>query len=747
MADETNPAPAPQTGDARGSRPAADGVAPSPARVAPPATADAPAERRHPLRFVWQMDLDNRFTLDSQEFIRLLGPRTAAALGRPWPEMASELALDTEGRVAQAVGTRNTWSGLNVAWPADGSAERLIVEMSGLPVFDRDRTFRGYRGFGVCRDLARLAALARLRREATAAAGLPAEPPREPAAAAPAPAQPAGPAPPPAPPAASPHPALEPPAPTLSPLERHAFYELSRRLAQRLTAGSDETGEPEDDFAQPDLADTLVAGAHDVRTMFERLPIGVLIYRLDALIYANPAFLQAIGHRSVDELAEAGGLDSLLVTPASGNVEEASGKPLALTIERSGRERLDAELVRIDWDGEMAHALITKAPVAEFREPPEPAPPADSAELTELRSIVDTATDGVVMLDRAGTILSASRSAEALFGYEAGEFAGKSLFDLLAPESHDLASTYLDSLRDDAVAAMLNSGRELVGRGRHGGLSPLFMTLGIVGERKDRLCAVFRDLTQWKRTEEELVAARQQAEKSSAAKSDFLAKVSHEIRTPLNAIIGFSEVMMEERFGPVGNERYRGYLKDIHASGELLLSLINDLLDLSKIEAGKLELTFASVSLNELTRQCVGIMQPQANRERVIIRTALAPQLPPVTADARSVRQIVLNLLTNSIKFTGAGGQVIVSTALKDDGAVVLRVRDTGIGMSEKDLATALEPFRQVATTGRPGGTGLGLPLTKALAEANQAKFAIKSAPKEGTLVEIAFPASRVPVG
>jgi signal transduction histidine kinase len=258
---------------------------------------------------------------------------------------------------------------------------------------------------------------------------------------------------------------------------------------------------------------------------------------------------------------------------------------------------------------------------------------------------------------------------------------------------------------------------------------------------------VFRDLTQWKRTEEELVAARQQAEKSSAAKSDFLAKVSHEIRTPLNAIIGFSEVMMEERFGPVGNERYRGYLKDIHASGELLLSLINDLLDLSKIEAGKLELTFASVSLNELTRQCVGIMQPQANRERVIIRTALAPQLPPVTADARSVRQIVLNLLTNSIKFTGAGGQVIVSTALKDDGAVVLRVRDTGIGMSEKDLATALEPFRQVATTGRPGGTGLGLPLTKALAEANQAKFAIKSAPKEGTLVEIAFPASRVPVG
>jgi signal transduction histidine kinase len=139
-------------------------------------------------------------------------------------------------------------------------------------------------------------------------------------------------------------------------------------------------------------------------------------------------------------------------------------------------------------------------------------------------------------------------------------------------------------------------------------------------------------------------------------------------------------------------------------------------------------------------------MQPQANRERIIIRTSLPPTLPPVVADARSVRQIVLNLLSNSIKFTDAGGQVIVSTALNDNDEVVLRVRDTGTGMSEKDLVTALEPFRQLATT-TPGGTGLGLPLTKALAEANRARFHIRSVPKEGTLVEIAFPHSRVLAG
>src|ERR1044071_3222639 len=145
--------------------------------------------------------------------------------------------------------------------------------------------------------------------------------------------------------------------------------------------------------------------------------------------------------------------------------------------------------------------------------------------------------------------------------------------------------------------------------------------------------------------------------------------------------------MMQERFGPIGNDRYRQYLKDIRTSGGHLVSLLNDLLDLSKIEAGKLDLNFADVDLNELTQQCVALMQPQASRERVIIRTSLAPTLPPVVADARSVRQIMLNLLSNSIKFTGAGGQVIVSTALSDGGDVVLRVRDTGVGMSEKEIA------------------------------------------------------------
>jgi signal transduction histidine kinase len=204
--------------------------------------------------------------------------------------------------------------------------------------------------------------------------------------------------------------------------------------------------------------------------------------------------------------------------------------------------------------------------------------------------------------------------------------------------------------------------------------------------------------------------------------------------------------MMGERFGPIGNERYTEYLKDIHSAGTHLVSLLNDMVDLSKAETGKLEPTFVDVSLNDLTHQCVGVMQPQANRARIIIRTSITPGLPRVVADERSLRQIVINLLANAINFTGPGGQVIVSTAVTDSREVVLRVRDTGAGMTEKDIQAALEPFRQSAISGSwgSGGTGLGLPLTKALAEANHANFSIKSAPNAGTLVEIAFSHGRV---
>ncbi len=606
-----------------------------------------------------------------------------------------------------------------MSWPVDGAPDRLMVELSGLPAFDRGRQFRGYRGFGVCRDIARLNAVALMRDPSGHA-------PADPAPVA-APAENDL-----SPPATAP--GGEADAPTLSSVEHHAFYELSRRLTHHLN--NDEALDLV--VAQ---SDSLLSPAGDMRQLFDRLPVGVLIYRLEQLIYANRAFLQATGHDSLDELIEAGGLDSLLMTPDSASFEAAPGKPFALTIiTRDHRDRIEVELIPVLWENEAAHALLIQSPAE-----PAQAQAAQIHGIAELQAVLDTATDGIVVLDRAGSILSANRRAEALFGYDTRELSGRPFLELFAPESVDVVTTYLDSVREGSIESRLNNGRDVTGRALQGGHIALFMSVGRTGKDTGKLCAVFRDVTTWKKAEAELLAAKHDAEKASSAKSDLLAKISHEIRTPLNAIIGFSEVMMEERLGPMSNERYRDYVKDIHASGGHLISLINDLLDLSKIEAGKLELTFDKVSLNDLAQQCVALMQPQANRDRIIIRTSLPPTLPHVMADARSVRQIALNLLSNSIKFTEAGGQVIVSTALNDDGDVALRVRDNGIGMSEADIATALEPFRQIETTilGRAGGTGLGLPLTKALAEANRGRFHIRSAPKEGTLVEVAFRAVR----
>jgi PAS domain S-box-containing protein len=341
----------------------------------------------------------------------------------------------------------------------------------------------------------------------------------------------------------------------------------------------------------------------------------------------------------------------------------------------------------------------------------------------------------------AGRILSLSQPAERLFGYDQNEIAGESVLMLLQPQSHPETTARLESLSRAGESGATLPPLEVVGRGRGGSPLPLALTLARIGPSEaPHFCALMRDLSREREADRRHIAARDAAEAASAAKTDFLAQVSHEIRTPLHAILGFAEVMMEERFGPLGNERYKDYLKDIHASGSHVMSLADDLLDLSKIEAGKLELAFAPVDANSLIRECVSLMQPQAARERVIMRVSLHDRLPQVMVDKRSLRQIMLNLISNAVKFNEPGGQVIVSTAVDAAGQAVIRVRDTGVGMNEAEVGLALAPFSQVGKANGKGGAGLGLPLTKALVEANKAEFSIKSRREQGTLIEIAFP-------
>ena len=344
------------------------------------------------------------------------------------------------------------------------------------------------------------------------------------------------------------------------------------------------------------------------------------------------------------------------------------------------------------------------------------------------------------MFDAEGNINAVNRSAEALFGHDGDELARRNLAELFAPESLHGVFEYLAGIKASGVESLLDHGREVLARESKGGIIPLSMTMGRTRPDGPNFFAVFRDLSQAKQTESELREARRLAERAANAKADVLARISHEVRTPLNAIIGFSEVMIGERFGSLGNERYLEYMKDIRASGERVIAIINDLLDLSRIETGKLDLAFTSQNLNELVESCVAVMQPQANRERIIIRTSLAQMLPPVVADARALRQITLNLIGNSIHLANAGGQVIVSTALSDFGEVMLRVRDTGHGLNDNEVAAALQPFRTAAPSDRAESSAVSLSLTKALVEANRAKFQIKTGGRSGTLIEIVFP-------
>lgn len=203
--------------------------------------------------------------------------------------------------------------------------------------------------------------------------------------------------------------------------------------------------------------------------------------------------------------------------------------------------------------------------------------------------------------------------------------------------------------------------------------------------------------------------------------------------------------MVEERFGPVENKRYREYLRDINRSGKHVLELVNDLLDLSKIEAGKIDLAFDAINLNDLATETVAMLQTHASKKRIILRTSLSRSVPKIVADRRSIRQIVLNLVTNSIKNSEPNSQVIVSTVYESTGEVVLRVKDTGKGMSENEMSEAMEPYSQIGKSDDVvnEGTGLGLPLTKALIEANRANFELESIVGEGTVAHVHFPAKR----
>jgi signal transduction histidine kinase len=671
-----------------------------PASTSTPQNREPTEERRHPLRFVWQMDAEGRFVVGSDEFIELVGPRTFTACGRLWSEIAAELKLDPDNQVARAVATRETWSSVPISWPLDETSERLPVELSALPVFDRDRVFRGYRGFGVCRDINRLNQLVRARR-----------------------VRPIG---------------FTPAAPPST------MNSDDGTAAQNAAAGSPTLVTAPQPTEVHEGANPSPEPAPSVRPEAAELPAAgnVVPFRASAAAEAKAPSLSPVERSAFRELAQE------LTARLRGTQDEASvlsGEQYAAS-ELSDPAAIAAALTQVVAD----IPPITPVVAAEALNPT----PAQQPVPTD-HPLLDRVPVGILIY-RSEALLYANRHFLELSGYDnIGAFGAAGGLNVLFAEPQKDA--FIDSAGAEKLSITTRRGNKLPVEGRlftvpWNGASALALILtNTQAEEQQRATQAALDAAQnyicdLKSNFDRI--ARREAQKAASAKADFLTKVSHEIRTPLNSIIGFAEVIMAERFGSIGNERYREYLRDMHAAATHIVSILNDLLDLSKIETGQLDLTFADVDLNDLTQQCVGVMQPQANRARIIIRTALTPGLLQVMADTRSLRQIVINLLANAIKFTGPGGQVIVSTAVGDAGEAVLRVRDTGVGMRETDMEAALNPFQQTASPASwgSGEASLSLPLTKALAEANRAMFNMKSAPNSGTLVEIAFPRGRLAV-
>ena len=249
------------------------------------------------------------------------------------------------------------------------------------------------------------------------------------------------------------------------------------------------------------------------------------------------------------------------------------------------------------------------------------------------------------------------------------------------------------------------------------------------------------------KTSGDLSVALKAAQAASTSKSAFLASMSHELRTPLNAVLGFSEAMQQELFGPLGSPRYKEYLGNIHNSGSHLLSLINDILDIARYDAGRGELQEETFDPVRQIADTINMMTAQAAKAKVALIGDIAPDLPCLKGDQRRIRQVLLNLLSNALKFTPSGGKVTVRSFLAERG-FVLQVTDTGIGIAPSDFHKALEPFGQVDSSlaRKYDGIGLGLPLTRQMVELHGGRLTLESVLGQGTTVTVILPAWRLAV-
>jgi PAS domain S-box-containing protein len=363
---------------------------------------------------------------------------------------------------------------------------------------------------------------------------------------------------------------------------------------------------------------------------------------------------------------------------------------------------------------------------------------------TSYRLLLSLSPDATLVI-KNGRIVYANRAAVVKFGASPGKtLIGVRADSLLHPEGRSEFHARCAAAVGFAEQTAPTEARYLGAGGAY--FYGEQIVVPIVWEDEPCLLVSVRDISERKRGEAELREARDAADLANRTKSTFLANMSHELRTPLNAIIGFAEILAQELYGPLPNDAYREFTADILSSGRHLLDVINDILDLSKVEAGKMELSEELFELTETIESSVRFLRHRASARGVGLTFSKGERLPRLRADPRKVKQVLINLLANAVKFTPSGGQVTVSAEADAGHGIRIRVVDTGVGMTAEGIKTALEPFGQIRRTedGVTEGTGLGLPLSKSLMELHGGTLDIESAAGKGTTVTLRFPRQRL---
>lgn len=361
-----------------------------------------------------------------------------------------------------------------------------------------------------------------------------------------------------------------------------------------------------------------------------------------------------------------------------------------------------------------------------------------------LTSIFDVSEIGIIVTDQAGRIVRVNDAFVRVYGWARDELVGTDAVELATPDERARARENHDIF---IQTGQRSSGEMKLIRKNSSIANVLFTTATLELSQKRRFqVTTLMDITQRKQMEESLRLAKDQADAANRAKSTFLANMSHELRTPLNAIIGFSEMMINQTFGALGNPKYAEYMGDVHSSACHLLEIINEVLDMSKIEAGRIELDEHEVDMADMVQAVARMMASRAFGSDLHIKTDIAEGLPNLYADQRLLRQIMINIVANAVKFSRPGGEILIKAHTVEDGRMQIVISDQGIGIPKDKIRQAMEPFGQVsdyAENAKHHGTGLGLPLAKAMVDLHGGSLRLESDMGQGTQVFIAFPLYR----